>query len=453
MGAHELADLEDAKHEDVKEIGIGLESPTESPPDKAPATATDASTLVQDGGTRAWLQVFGSFLVFANLWGFVFAFGSFQSFYQLEYLPLESASNIAWIGTVATGLLIFVGILSGPLFDRGYFRSMLIVGGMGETLAMFLVSLCTKYWQILLTQGIMVGLACGLLYLPGLALVGRSFKKHRSMAMAITTCGAPTGGIIYTLMFQQLIGKQGFGWTIRIMAFFMLGTYLISFPLQLWGAKNLGNLSSGTPRRMFDVSALRDLPFWSYSLSNFFIFTGYMVPFIYIAAYGQTELGLSQSASLNMIIAAQAASIAGRLIAGYTASRYGAMIPWITATMCSGMFCIAWIGVKSEASFIAIVCLYGAFSGPLIPLPPSVFPVVCPDPKVLGARLGMAQGLGSIASLIGGPIAGALLGVGGGPNQYLGAQLFSGLVMIFGGCQLIGLYFLLIRKGDVGKRI
>ncbi len=39
----------------------------------APLPAPEA-----DGGLRAWLQVAGSFLVFSNLWGFTFAFGSFQ---------------------------------------------------------------------------------------------------------------------------------------------------------------------------------------------------------------------------------------------------------------------------------------------------------------------------------------------------------------------------------------
>jgi predicted MFS family arabinose efflux permease len=293
----------------------------------------------------------------------------------------------------------------------------------------------------------------GLLYLPGLALVGRSFKKHRSMAMAITTCGAPVGGIIYTLMFQQLINRLGFPWTIRAMAFFMLGTYLISFPLQLWGASNLGDLSSGQRRKMFDPTALRDLPFWSYSFCNFFIFTGYMIPFIYIAAYGQEKLGLTQSTSLNMIIAAQAASVGGRLIAGYIASKIGVMIPWITAAASSGVFCIAWIGVDTKSSFVAFACLYGGFSGSLIPLPPSVFPVVCPDREVLGARLGMAQAIGSVASLIGAPIAGALLTTGKGGANYLAMQLFSGLMMILGACQLVGLYILLVRKRDVGKWI
>ncbi|KAK0280032.1 hypothetical protein LTR35_008182 [Friedmanniomyces endolithicus] len=446
-------DLEDGKDTEMEEINETARSPTNSTIEKVPVTPATPPAPVADGGVRAWLQVAGSFLVFSNLWGFVFAFGSFQSFYTLDYLPSESASDIAWIGTIGTGLLIFVGILSGPLFDLGYFRSMLIIGGVGETLAMFLLSLCTKYWQILLTQGIMVGLFNGLLYLPGLALVGRSFKKHRSMAMAITTCGAPTGGIIYTLLFQQLIGKLGFAWTVRTMAFFMLGTYAISFPLQLWGASNLGDLASGTKREMFDPTALRDLPFWSYSFANFFIFTGYMVPFIYLGAYGQTELGLTQTQSLNVLIAAQAASIAGRLIAGYTASKVGVMIPWITAAISSGVFCIAWIGIKSENSLIVFACLFGAFSGPLIPLPPAVFPLVCPDPTVFGQRLGMAQAIGSVASLIGAPIAGALLGKGGGRDTYLGLQLFSGLVMIFGGCQLVVLYMLLLRKREVGKLI
>lgn len=113
--------------------------------------------------------------------------------------------------------------------------------------------------------------------------------------------------------------------------------------------------------------------------------------------------------------------------------------------------------MSTVGGFVAVAALYGCFSGALIPLPPSVFPLVCPDPNVLGARLGMAQGIGSIASLIGGPIAGALI-TGDGPRGrgepgYLGMQLFSGLVMVFGGCQLLNLWRILVQRRDVGKRI
>ena len=417
----------------------------------APAPPPEA----EDGGTRAWLQVLGSFLVFSNLWGFTFAFGSFQSFYELDFIPNESPSNISWIGTTLTFLLILVGVISGPLFDLGYFRSMLLAGAGIETVGVFLMSLSTKYFHLFLTQGVMLGLGNGLLYLPGLALVGRSFKKHRAVAMGITTCGAPMGGIIYTLMFEQLIPKMSYGWTVRCMGFVMLGKYLIAFPLLLWGAHNVGDIGSGTARKLFDKTAFRDLPFWAYTFSNFLLFCGYMVPFFFMASYGQIELGLSRSRSLYVIMIAQAASIVGRLIASYTASRVGVMIPWVTCGLSSGVFCIAWIGVRSEAAFIAFAALYGCFSGALIPLPPSIFPIVCPDPSVLGARLGMAQGFGGFASLIGSPIAAALstVNTNGKERNYLGLQLFSGLMMVFGGIQLIVLWIILIKKRQVKKLI
>lgn len=421
------------------------------------APAPPAPAPEADGGPRAWLQVVGSFLVFSNLWGFTFAFGSFQTYYELTYIPQQDASTISWIGTVSTFLLIVGGILSGPFFDRGHFKTMLFAGAAIETFAVFMISLCSVYYQLFLTQGLLMGLGNGLLYVPGLALVGRSFRTHRSIAMAITTCGAPFGGVIYTLIFEQLISRMSFGWTVRVMGFVMLASYLMAFPLLLFRANNVGNLSSGTKRKLIDLGAFRDVFFCWYTLTNFFIFLGYMVPFIFMASYGQTALNMTRSKALNVIMIAQASSILGRLVAGQTAAKVGVMVPWVACAVCSGVFCIAWVGVQSVGSFIAYAALYGCFSGALIPLPPSVFPVICPDPKVLGARLGMAQGIGSVASLIGSPIAGALTRINAGGStggvNYVPLQLFSGVTMVFGGINLIGLWMMLIKKRGVKKWI
>lgn len=154
---------------------------------------------------------------------------------------------------------------------------MLFLGAFLETLGVFMTSLCSEYYQLFLAQAILMGLGNGLLYVPGLALVGRSFKKHRSIAMSITTCGAPTGGVFYTLIFEQLIGSHSFGSTVRVMGYVMLGSYAIAFPLLLWGASNIGNLGSGEKRRLIDLRAFKDLPFCAYTFSNFFIFLGYMI--------------------------------------------------------------------------------------------------------------------------------------------------------------------------------
>ena len=93
----------------------------------------------------------------------------------------------------------------------------------------------------------------------------------------------------------------------------------------------------------------------------------------------------------------------------------------------------------------------GFFSGALIPLPPSIFPVVCPDPKVLGTRLGMAQAVGATASLVGSPIAGALVRNNG--RYYIGLQLFSGLVMLVGTIFQVCLWVNLVKKRNCKKVI
>ncbi|KAJ5712708.1 MFS transporter MCP family solute carrier family 16 member 10 [Penicillium malachiteum] len=394
---------------------------------------SDAKSDTQDGGTRAWLQVLGSFLVFSNIWGPALAYGAFESFYEITYLPSTSASALSWVGTTANFLLIFGGILTGPLFDMGFFRTMLLIGALIETLAVFLLSLCTKYWQVLLTQGIMLGIGCCFLYMPGLALVGLSFKKHRAAALACATSGAPIGAIVFTLVFQQLITPLGFVNTVRVVGYIILGFYLISFPLLLWGVQNIGDMSVGAPRKLFDAKAFLGLPFVLYTLCS------------------ALSLGMSSSAANLGIIVTQATSIVGRLLTGYVAGKIGNITQWIICAKGSGILCIGWIGVQQTWAYYFIFALFGIFSGPLLSLPPSAFPLVCPDPKFIGTRLGMASAIGACASLVGSPTAGALEGLGG--NTFLGPQTSCGLCMIIGGCTLIILWGILVRRGAGNKFI
>lgn len=94
--------------------------------------------------------------------------------------------------------------------------------------------------------------------------------------------------------------------------------------------------------------------------------------------------------------------------------------------------------------------MLGSFSGPLVPLPPSVFPVICPDPKLLGTRLGMTQAISAFANLIGPPIAGALLRARpAGREHFLGVQLFVGILMLTGMVGILSLWRRLVHKRGV----
>lgn len=138
--------------------------------------------------------------------GFTLAFGAFQTYYEHTLLPNSSASTISWIGTIQSYLLITIGILSGPLFDLGYFRPMLIIGNFFVVFGIFMLSLAKEYYQVFLAQGVCMGLGAGLLYVPSLALVGLSFSRKRAMAMGIVTSGIAVGKI-RTVQKQLLCGK------------------------------------------------------------------------------------------------------------------------------------------------------------------------------------------------------------------------------------------------------
>lgn len=59
----------------------------------------------------------------------------------------------------------------------------------------------------------------------------------------------------------------------------------------------------------------------------------------------------------------------------------------------------------------------------------------------------MAQAIGAFASLIGSPIAGALVtGDRSAVRDYLGLQLFCGCMMLIGSLLLASLWFYLVKK-------
>lgn len=159
----------------------------------AQSTLASVSGGRTDGGLHAWLKVCGGFLIYINIWGFTLSYGAFQTYYRSTLLASSSASSISWIGTTQAWLLIFVGVLSGPLFDLGYFRAMLLAGNFLVVLGIMMLSLSTRYWHVFLSQGVCMGLGAGLLYIPSLALVSIWFDRRRNIAMGIVMSGIAVG--------------------------------------------------------------------------------------------------------------------------------------------------------------------------------------------------------------------------------------------------------------------
>lgn len=162
---------------------VGAEPlPAELITEKTPAEPTEPPAAGHhnppDGGLQAWLQVLGGTFTLVATWGLVNSFGVFQTFYETSLLAgRNTSSDISWIGSLQGALLMIFGVVSGPLYDAGHFRHLLAAGLFLIVLGMFMTSLATAYWQLLLAQGVCVGIGMGMVFLPSTAILAQYFSK------------------------------------------------------------------------------------------------------------------------------------------------------------------------------------------------------------------------------------------------------------------------------------
>lgn len=241
---------------------------------KITARKSTAEVYPVDCGARAWLAcLLGHLMTFCTL-GLINSFGLFQTYYTT--ILAESRSNISWIGSIQLFLLFFMGVFSGRLMDAGYFHQILAVGTFLLVFGLFMLSLATEYWQILLSQGLCVGLGSGTLFSPVVALVATYFKKDRALAIGLVASGCASGGMVFSAIVQQLLPKIGFPWTIRIIAFMVLAIMLV---VNLWIKPRL-ILRKGGP--LFDYKAFTELPYILFTVGMFFVSWGTYFAFFYV---------------------------------------------------------------------------------------------------------------------------------------------------------------------------
>lgn len=373
-------------------------------------------------GWLAWSQVLGAFLVNLTNWGLVNSFGVYQVYYQTELLQHHSPSSISWIGTVQGALLLIVGVLSGPLFDKGFFRLMLIGGGLALVVSLMLLSLATEYYQIMLCQGLLSGLSLGVLYLPSVAMIPLYFKKHRGLALGIATAGGSAGGVFHPIVFRRLIEVSGFGWANRIIGFVVLVSLAIAVTL----IKPVGKRST---RQLLDAAALREVPYLAFLGTAFCVFAGVMVPFFLSPSFALFKIGLSENKSFYYLCILNGAQCFGRIAAGGLADAVGPEILLLLSQVGSGIMALCWIGVGSESGLIAWMTFYGLLSGGIVTLPTAVLPYICPSLAMLGTRLGMVYAMAGIGFLISTPVA---LALDSHSDGFLGAQIWAGCCCIVG---------------------
>jgi MFS family permease len=354
--------------------------------------------------------------------GIVNTFGVYQTYYESGLLFQRSSSDISWIGSLQAFLLLIIGVITGPLYDAGYFRPLVFTGSFLVVFGMMMTSLCTEYWQVILAQGLCVGIGSGCLFIPSVAIVSTYFSTKKSLATGIAASGSSIAGIIYPIVFHRLEPAIGFAWATRVIAFIMLGTLLV--PLAVMRVR----IQPARKRPLFDKTALKEPPFMLFTLAVFFGFIGIYIPFFYMPSFALQKIpGVTADFSVYTIAILNAASTFGRIVPNYLADKTGPLNMIVPCALISAVLAYCWIAVENKAGVIVFCILYGFFTGSFVSLPPTAIVTLSPRLEIVGTRMGMVFSVCGLGLLIGNPVGGAILGAG---DNFLGLQLFCACTIV-----------------------
>lgn len=154
--------------------------------------------------------------------GLVNCLGVFLTYYVEGPLSSYGSSTVSWIITVQLYLQSASAIVWGRLFDVYGPKYLLYGGTLMYIFGLMMTSLATQYYQIFLAQSLVSSMGSGALFNVSLTCATTWFHKRRAAALGILVSGSSLGGVILPIIFNHLIPRLGFPWTLRIVALILL---------------------------------------------------------------------------------------------------------------------------------------------------------------------------------------------------------------------------------------
>jgi MFS family permease len=363
--------------------------------------------------------------------GINFSFGVYQELYDSmskdPNTPFTGATpaQIDLIGTLSIALMN-IGAPIVTAWTKHYSpRTVTWACGIIFPVALLLASYSQALWQFILTQGLLLGVATCLGYMPAVTVAPTWFTHHRGLAMGIIMAGTGLGGVVWPLAFRYLIIRVGFRNTLRITAGISFVLICVPGTFMRWPPSQIARIqvenaaaarSSGFLRiPLVNWRVVRTRKFLIHALGAALQSAAYYTPVFFFASYART-LGYSQATSANFIAISNAANAIGKIVIGHIADRMGRMNTMALATLISAVSVLAlWLPScrsdnESNGSnlFIAFTIIYGIFASAYISLFPASLMELFGVQNFTSVN-GLLYMVRGFATLVGTPVAGALI--------------------------------------------
>lgn len=406
------------------------------------ATPGDNPDNNHHGATRWAILAAAAGITFIAV-GMPNSYGVFQQEYESKLFPDKPSSEIIIIGSLTSSLYMILGAPAGRIADTLGYTPALVAGSALIVGGLMAASAATRFWQLVLSQGLTFGLGTALVYYPAVSVSGRYFRRH-GLAQGVVVSGGALGGCIGPYSVRVMIDRLGLPATFRTLAYMsagVLGLSCLAFARVGVVPRRSRTRSSS---RLLDLRLLRDSRFLVMLVSGTVAMTGFLPRYFLVPASAVSQ-GVDVGYAAWLLGLMNGLSIVGRLGIGAFADRYGKLTALIASFVLCGVGHLAFwlpavmVGAGDEKP-VALMTMFVIYTGLLGSGFVSVMPVVMADifgHEDLASKLGLLNSIMGLGVFAGPSAVYAIVSDGRGFGM---AVLFSGLLMVVGGLMMTRTY-------------
>ncbi|EMC97430.1 hypothetical protein BAUCODRAFT_121883 [Baudoinia panamericana UAMH 10762] len=306
-----------------------------------------------------WICVAACFLINFSTWGAVASYGVYLSYY-LTTNRFEGASplDFAFVG----GFNFAFAMLAAPLVTvltrrLGKYVTMPI-GIALQTTGYITAGFATRIWHLYLTQGILVGLGIGFIYIPSLPILSQWFDARRSLANGISSSGSGFGGALFAWVTSAIIDALGLRWALCI-------TGIMTFALASIATAMVRdrNRYIKPPQLALDLTLLARYDVLLLLAWSFVSMLGYIALLFSLSDFA-LAIGLSSQRATDVIGLLNIGTAIGRPLIGILSDKSSRLDVAGALTLACSVLCFAfWIPALSFALLVVFALLAGAVLG------------------------------------------------------------------------------------------
>lgn len=261
--------------------------------------------------------------------------------------------------------------------------------------------------------------------------------------MGIILGGAGLGGVAWAPLLRYMNSRIGFRMTLRITGIIAALINSISALALKWEPSAVSRNQQDMQRRprglnlpRVNLKIVRTRAFAAHAIGAALQAAAYVTPTYFLSTYAKT-LGYSSATGANLIAVTNACNFIGKIIIGYLADRFGRLNALIVSTLLSGLVTLGlWLPsslLLDESTrrglFLCFICSYGFTSSAYV----SLFFTGLAEQfgaenfDSINGLLYMIRGFGT---LVGTPVAGALIHTGGAGGMEGIVNFESTIVMV-----------------------